>query len=113
MEQALPQAQLSVIERCGHLPQLEHPQATADKIRSFIKEGDHVKFFAFHLMPYRHLDFAKADAYRSYWVVLPNSHYDPKKAHGFIRNISTSSSLPRRSASTASASTSIIRPPTG
>ncbi len=38
-----------------------------------------MKFFAFHLMPYRHLDFAKADAYRSYWVVLPNSHYDPKK----------------------------------
>ena len=38
--QALPQARLSVIERCGHLPQLEHPQATADKIRSFIKEVD-------------------------------------------------------------------------
>jgi pimeloyl-ACP methyl ester carboxylesterase len=36
--QALPQARLSVIERCGHLPQLEHPQTTADKIRSFIKE---------------------------------------------------------------------------
>src|SRR3954469_20552365 len=30
-------------------------------------------------MPYRHLDFAKADAHRSYWVVLPNSHYDPQK----------------------------------
>jgi pimeloyl-ACP methyl ester carboxylesterase len=29
-----------VIERSGHLPQLEHPQATADKIRSFIKEVD-------------------------------------------------------------------------
>jgi len=27
-----------VIERSGHLPQLERPQATADKIRSFIKE---------------------------------------------------------------------------
>ena len=37
-QQALPQARLSVIERSGHLPQLEHPQATADKIRSFIKE---------------------------------------------------------------------------
>ena len=36
--QALPQAQLSVIERCGHLPQLEHPQATADELRSFIKK---------------------------------------------------------------------------
>ncbi|HYI27371.1 MAG TPA: flavin-dependent oxidoreductase, partial [Bradyrhizobium sp.] len=38
-----------------------------------------MKFFAFHLMPYRHLDFDKADAYRSYWVLLPNTHYDPKK----------------------------------
>ena len=37
-QQALPQARLSVIGRCGHLPQLEHPQVTADKIRSFIKE---------------------------------------------------------------------------
>lgn len=36
--QALPQARLSVIERCGHLPQIEHPKATADKIRSFINE---------------------------------------------------------------------------
>jgi len=37
-QEALPQARLSVIERCGHLPQLEHPQAAADKIRSFIKK---------------------------------------------------------------------------
>jgi pimeloyl-ACP methyl ester carboxylesterase len=37
--EALPQARLSVIERCGHLPQREHPQATADKIRSFISEA--------------------------------------------------------------------------
>ena len=62
-----------------------------------------MKFFAFHLMPYRHLDFDKADAYRSYWVVLPNTHYDPKKARGFTRSISTSWYLPLRSASTESA----------
>jgi pimeloyl-ACP methyl ester carboxylesterase len=37
--QALPQARLSVIARCGHLPQLEHPQVTAEKIRSFIDEA--------------------------------------------------------------------------
>jgi pimeloyl-ACP methyl ester carboxylesterase len=35
---ALPNARLSVIERCGHLPQIEHPDATADRIRSFINE---------------------------------------------------------------------------
>ena len=37
--QALPQARLSMIERCGHLPQIEHPQATAETIRSFISEA--------------------------------------------------------------------------
>jgi alkanesulfonate monooxygenase SsuD/methylene tetrahydromethanopterin reductase-like flavin-dependent oxidoreductase (luciferase family) len=36
-----------------------------------------VEFFAFHLMPYRHLDFAEADKHRAYWVVLPNRLYDP------------------------------------
>jgi alkanesulfonate monooxygenase SsuD/methylene tetrahydromethanopterin reductase-like flavin-dependent oxidoreductase (luciferase family) len=38
-----------------------------------------MKFYAFHLMPYRHLDFAAADKYRSYWSVLPNTLYDPAK----------------------------------
>jgi pimeloyl-ACP methyl ester carboxylesterase len=36
--ESLPQARLSVIARCGHLPQLEHPTVTANKIRSFIVE---------------------------------------------------------------------------
>jgi alkanesulfonate monooxygenase SsuD/methylene tetrahydromethanopterin reductase-like flavin-dependent oxidoreductase (luciferase family) len=36
-----------------------------------------MKFFAFHLMPYRHLDHAEAGKYRSYWSVLPNRLYDP------------------------------------
>jgi pimeloyl-ACP methyl ester carboxylesterase len=36
--QALPQARLSVIPRCGHLPQLEQPKVSAEKIRSFINE---------------------------------------------------------------------------
>lgn len=38
-----------------------------------------MKFHAFHLMPYRHLDMAEADKYRSYWSVLPNRLYDPDK----------------------------------
>jgi alkanesulfonate monooxygenase SsuD/methylene tetrahydromethanopterin reductase-like flavin-dependent oxidoreductase (luciferase family) len=38
-----------------------------------------MKFFAFHLMPYRHLDMAAADKYRSYWSVLPNRFYDSEK----------------------------------
>ncbi len=36
-----------------------------------------MKFFAFHLMPYRHVDMAEAGKYRSYWSVLPNTLYDP------------------------------------
>jgi alkanesulfonate monooxygenase SsuD/methylene tetrahydromethanopterin reductase-like flavin-dependent oxidoreductase (luciferase family) len=38
-----------------------------------------MKFVAFHLMPYRPLDLAAAAKYRSAWVVLPNSLYDPVK----------------------------------
>jgi alkanesulfonate monooxygenase SsuD/methylene tetrahydromethanopterin reductase-like flavin-dependent oxidoreductase (luciferase family) len=38
-----------------------------------------MKFTCFHLMPYRPLDLEAAQAYRSAWVVLPNSFYDPKK----------------------------------
>lgn len=37
-----------------------------------------MKFTSFHLMPYRPLDQKKALEYRSSWVVLPNSMYDPK-----------------------------------
>jgi alkanesulfonate monooxygenase SsuD/methylene tetrahydromethanopterin reductase-like flavin-dependent oxidoreductase (luciferase family) len=36
-----------------------------------------MKFYAFHLMPYRHVDMAEAGRYRSYWTVLPNTLYDP------------------------------------
>jgi len=38
-----------------------------------------MKFVSFHLMPYRPLDFAERAKYRSAWVVMPNSLYDPKK----------------------------------
>jgi len=36
---SLPQARLSVIERCGHLPHVEQPRAVAEAIRSFIGEA--------------------------------------------------------------------------
>jgi alkanesulfonate monooxygenase SsuD/methylene tetrahydromethanopterin reductase-like flavin-dependent oxidoreductase (luciferase family) len=38
-----------------------------------------MRFTSFHLMPYRPLDQEAALKYRSSWVVLPNSMYDPKK----------------------------------
>ena len=33
----------------------------------------------FHLMPYADLDLSVKDKYRTVWIVLPNSYYDPKK----------------------------------
>jgi pimeloyl-ACP methyl ester carboxylesterase len=37
--EGLPDAHLTVIERCGHLPQIEHPKVAADNIRAFINEA--------------------------------------------------------------------------
>jgi alkanesulfonate monooxygenase SsuD/methylene tetrahydromethanopterin reductase-like flavin-dependent oxidoreductase (luciferase family) len=38
-----------------------------------------MKFISFHLMPYRPIDLEETKKYRSPWVVLPNSMYDPVK----------------------------------
>ena len=38
-----------------------------------------MQFFAFHLMPYRHLDFDAASQYESYWIDFPNTFYDTDK----------------------------------
>src|SRR6184192_4779295 len=40
-----------------------------------------MKVFMFHLMPYAYLDMSFSDKYRSAWVVLPNTYFDPKKGH--------------------------------
>src|SRR2546423_5931824 len=40
-----------------------------------------MKVFMFHLMPYAHLDMSFSDKYRSAWVVLPNTYFDPQKGH--------------------------------
>ncbi len=40
-----------------------------------------MRVMSFHLMPYADLDLSVKDAYRSVWVVLPNSHFDPVKGH--------------------------------
>jgi alkanesulfonate monooxygenase SsuD/methylene tetrahydromethanopterin reductase-like flavin-dependent oxidoreductase (luciferase family) len=44
-----------------------------------------VKFYAFHLMPYRAVDLEAAAKYRSHWVVLPNDFYDPEKGSELYR----------------------------
>ena len=40
-----------------------------------------MKVMSFHLMPYAELDQAAAREYRSAWVVLPNTNFDPKVGH--------------------------------
>jgi alkanesulfonate monooxygenase SsuD/methylene tetrahydromethanopterin reductase-like flavin-dependent oxidoreductase (luciferase family) len=40
-----------------------------------------MKVMSFHLMPYADLDLSVKDEYRSVWVVLPNTYYDPQKGH--------------------------------
>jgi alkanesulfonate monooxygenase SsuD/methylene tetrahydromethanopterin reductase-like flavin-dependent oxidoreductase (luciferase family) len=40
-----------------------------------------MKFFFFHLMPYASLDLEVPSKYRSAWVTLPNSYYDPAQGH--------------------------------
>lgn len=40
-----------------------------------------MQVFMFHLMPYADLDLGVKDQYKSVWVVLPNSYFDPEKGH--------------------------------
>ena len=41
-----------------------------------------MKFFNFHLMPYRHADLDAIERNGSAWVTYSNSHYDPEKGAG-------------------------------
>src|SRR5262245_66288687 len=53
-------------------------------VQSAAGEGERsgaMKVFMFHLMPYAYLDMSFSDKYRSAWVVLPNTYFDPKKGH--------------------------------
>lgn len=40
-----------------------------------------MRVMMFHLMPYADLDLSVKDQYRSVWVLLPNTHFDPVKGH--------------------------------
>ena len=42
-------------------------------------EGRGMKFFNFHLMPYRHADLDAIERNGSAWVTFSNRHYDPQK----------------------------------
>ena len=68
-----------------------------------------MKFTWFNLMPWPYLPDDFREKNRSVWVDIPNTLYDPRKGHAVYHRTSTSSSTPRRSASTASAATSTTR----
>ena len=40
-----------------------------------------MKVLFFHLMPYADLDMNYQEKYRTDWVVLPNTYFDPVKGH--------------------------------
>lgn len=40
-----------------------------------------MQVFIFHLMPYTHMDLNYEKKWRSSWVVMPNTEYDPEKGH--------------------------------
>src|SRR5258708_30865491 len=46
------------------------------------QEARSMKFFNFHLMPYRHVDLDAIDRNGSAWVTLSNGLYDAEKAAG-------------------------------
>src|SRR5262249_26993250 len=43
------------------------------------RESRRMKFFNFHLMPYRHADLEGIERNGSAWVTYSNRHYDPEK----------------------------------
>ena len=68
-----------------------------------------MKFTWFHLMPYRFLPEDFKEKYRSVWVDIPRDLYDPKVGHRLYNDYLDQLDTPTRWASTAWASTSIIR----
>src|SRR5215475_12743277 len=42
-------------------------------------EGRSMKFFNFHLMPYRHVDLDAIERHGTAWVTFSNRHYDPQR----------------------------------
>ena len=40
-----------------------------------------MKVLFFHLMPYADLDLNYQEKYRTDWVILPNTYFDPQKGH--------------------------------
>src|SRR6185437_4601690 len=49
--------------------------------RSFHRGAEAMKVLFFHLMPYADLDLDYQKKYRTDWVILPNTYFDPQKGH--------------------------------
>ena len=107
-------ARLDVVEDCGHALYVERPEEIADVVaRSCREEARSMKFNFFHLMPYPYLpeDFDERIATPS--LTYPNGHFDPQVGNELYNRYLDELEYADGSASTASASTSTTRPPTG
>ena len=80
-QRLIPGSKVAIIPECGHLPQAEQRQAFVAALEGFLdnQEGRGMKFFNFHLMPYRHADLDAIEKNGSAWVTYSNRDYDPKK----------------------------------
>ena len=94
-QQAIPGAALTVIDRCGHSPQLERPDAFLAAVltlpdRGLMAPGDKettmVDVYYFTEMPYAAFDETEAERYPSMRLTFPNSYFDADTAHGLFRD---------------------------
>ena len=81
----IPQSVLTIVPGASHLPHVEREDTVLSAMQQFLQplqEGSSaMRVMSFHLMPYADLDLSVRDKYRSVWVVLPNSYFDPEKGH--------------------------------
>ena len=72
----VPNSKLATIAQAGHVPQLEQPQATADKVLAFLGSS---AMRAWHFSENAYPVSSAGEEYESIRVTLPNRNYDPQK----------------------------------
>ena len=80
-QRLIPGSSVTIIPDCGHLPHVEQRAGVRRRARRLPRqeEGRRMKFFNFHLMPYRHADLDAIEKNGSAWVTYSNRDYDPEK----------------------------------
>ena len=108
----VPGAPVSMVEACGHSPHVEQSRARRRQSHRLSRSRARMKFVCFHLMPYRPLDLEAATGTARPGWCCPTASTIRRKAPP-IRFLSRPARLCRAARlRRASASTSIIRPPT-